>query len=138
MTNKLIFDELNFENYEEIEMELEDLFNNEWECKYYIVTGDIGLWDGVRKDVHLPNAYDSILSAISASNRGFDGYIKISEGSYGKLLLQINHHDGTNNLEIKELSNLGIEMYNNGKSVRQILNRKGTTKNIRFIKTYFG
>ncbi len=136
MTEKIIFDELNFDDYEEMELEMDALFNNEYECKYYIVCGDIGLWDGVRPDAYLPCAYDSILSAITASNRGFNGYITVSEGNYGKLLLHICHHDGNNYLEIKELSKLGEEMYNNGKDIDIILNKKGATKNIRFTKKY--
>lgn len=136
MNEKIIFDELEFENYNEIECELDSLFNNEYQCKYYIVTGSIGLWDGIREGAYLPCAYDSILSAITASNRGFNGYITISEGKYGKLLLDICHHDGNNHLEIKELSKLGIEMYNNNIDIGSILKRKGTTKNIKFIKNY--
>lgn len=134
----IIYSDLDYEYWEEKCDSFNDLFDNEWENKRYIVTGDLGLWSGRVKNVHLPYVYNSIKSAILACNDGFDGYITVSEGKYGKLIIDISHHDGSNTLEIKELNKLGKEMwYEKDKSVKEILNRKGATKNIRFIKTYW-
>lgn len=134
---RIIYDDLSFEDEFEKEVVFEDLFDNEYANNKYIITGDIGLWDGVRKNVHHPKVFDSIAEAIIRANDGFEGYIKVSEGKYGKLLLDICHHDGNNHLEIRELTKLGEEMDNNYKSVREIINRKGSTRNVRFLKNYF-
>lgn len=134
---KTIYDDLSFEDEFEKEVVFEDLFDNEYANNRYIITGDIGLWDGVRKDVHHPRVFDSIAEAIIEANDGFNGYITVSEGKYGKLLLDICHHDGNNHLEIRELTKLGEEMDNNYKSVQEIINRKGSTRNVRFLKNYF-
>lgn len=134
---KIIYDDLSFEDEFEKEVVFEDLFDNEYANNKYILTGDIGLWDGVRKDVHHPRVFDSIAEAIIEANDGFNGYITVSEGKYGKLLLDICHHDGNNHLEIRELTKLGEEMDNNYKSVQEIINRKGSTRNVRFLKNYF-
>ena len=134
---KVIYDDLSFEDEFEKEVVFEDLFDNEYANNKYIITGDIGLWDGVRKDVHHPRVFDSIAEAIIVANDGFNGYITVSEGKYGKLLLDICHHDGSNHLEIRELTKLGEEMDNNYKSVQEIINRKGSTRNVRFLKNYF-
>ena len=134
---KIIYDDLSFEDEFEKEVVFEDLFDNEYANNKYIITGDIGLWDGVRKDVHHPRVFDSIAEAIIEANDGFNGYITVSEGKYGKLLLDICHHDGNNHLEIRELTKLGEEMDSNYKSVREIINRKGSTRNVRFLKNYF-
>ena len=134
---KIIYDDLSFDDYDEREIVFNDLFDNEYENKRYILTGDIGLWDGVRKDVHHPSVFNSLVDAIAVANDGFNGYITVSEGKYGKLLLDICHHDGNNHLEIRELTKLGEEMDDNYKSVQEIINRRGSTKNVKFLKNYF-
>lgn len=132
---KIIFDELDT-TFGTNGSHFDELFDNEYEGNIYIIKGDIGLWDGVRKDVHHPDFFHSLKSAILEANNGFDGYITVSEGKYGKLLLDISHHDGNNHLEIKELTKLGEELYNNYATVRKVINRKGATKNVKFIKNY--
>ena len=130
---KTIYEELDYDDYDEKCIIFDELFDNEYENKKYIITGDIGLWDGVRKDVHHPKVFNSLKDAILTANDGFDGYITISEGKYGKLLIDICHHDGNNHLEVRELNKKGHEMNNEGKSVREILNRKDATRNVRYL-----
>lgn len=132
---KIIFDELDT-TFGTNGPHFDELFDNEYEENIYIITGDIGLWDGVRKNVHHPDFFHSLKSAILEANNGFDGYITISEGKYGKLLIDIAHHDGSNHLEIRELTKLGRKLYDNYASVRTVINRKGATKNIKFSKNY--
>lgn len=134
---KTIYDDISFENDIDREIAFEELFDNVYANKHYILTGDIGLWDGVRKNVHHPDVFCSLAEAIVRANDGFNGYITVSEGKYGKLLLDICHHDGNNHLEIRELTKLGEEMDNSYKSVQEIINRKGSTRNVRFLKNYF-
>ena len=134
---KIIYDDLSFNNDIDREDRFEELFDNEYANNRYILTGDIGLWDGVRKNVHHQKVFDSIAEAIIEANDGFYGYITVSEGKYGKLLLDICHHDGNNHLEIRELTKLGEEMDSNYKSVQEIINKKGSTRNVKFLKNYF-
>ena len=132
----IIYNDLQFIDAIENEIIFDELFNNEYEHKSYILTGDIGLWDGIRKGVHHPSVFNSIKEAILTANDGFYGYISVSEEKYGKLFVNICHHDGNNSLEIRELTPLGEEMHNNYKDVREILKRKGATKNVKYLKNY--
>lgn len=134
---KTIYDDLSFEKDIDREIAFEDLFDNEYANHGYILVGDVGLWDGVRKNVHHQHVFSSIADAIAGANDGFNGYITVSEGKYGRLFVDICHHDGNNHLEIRELTKLGEEMDNNYASVQEIINRKGSTRNVRFLKNYF-
>lgn len=144
---KVIFNELDFlDNLNDIdrlfsaeliEDEINNLFNNEYENKKYILQGSIGLWDGTRR-VYSYNIYNSIKDAIYEASNDFGlCHITIIEEKYGKLLIEIMHHDGINRLEIKEVTKLGNKIldkhYND---VSFIVNKKGTTKNINFSKNY--
>lgn len=134
----VIFNDLDYEDYDESNIIFDELFDNEYEEKYYILTGDIGLWDGIRKGVHHPDVFKSLKDAILVANDGFNGYITITEGKYGKLFVDICHHDGNNHLEIRELTKLGEQMHNSYKDVRSIVNRKGATRNVKYLKNYHG
>lgn len=129
---KLLFDELSFENEEHyiIEEECEVLFDNSYQDKEYVICGTLGLWDG-NYEVHSDKVFDSIYDAICEC--WTEGYIKVYEGKYGKLIVKELHHDGTNVFEIKELTPLGSELLNN--YCENIFKRKGATKNARFTKT---
>ena len=134
----VLYDELDYE-YEDVDMmnvDFDDLFNNKDEGNHYVVCGTVGLWDG-RREGHMNKVYESLYDAIVDANTGFNGYIKVSEGKYGKLLLDIYHHDGNNHLEIRELTKYGLELYDNYYDIGYIVNRKGATRNIKFSKKYF-
>lgn len=133
--NKQIYNELDFEDYEGSEIIFEELFDNSYENNKYIVEGTLGLWDGPREG-HYPKVLNSIAEAIYACNDGFNGYINVEEGPYGKLLVHINHHDGNNHLEIRQLTKLGEEMLNEYRDTSDIIKRKGATKNVKFLKNY--
>ena len=45
--------------------------------------------------------FNSLKDAILTANDGFDGYITVSEEKYGRLFVDICHHDGNNRLEIR-------------------------------------
>lgn len=138
MVDKVIYDDLDFDfkDYDEETIIFDELFDNSYANKLYILTGDIGLWDGVRRDVHHPDVFHSIGDAILEANNGFDGYITVTEKSYGRLFVDIAHHDGHNSLEIRELTKIGEEMHNNYRSVRDIVNNKKATKNVKYLKNY--
>lgn len=149
MIKKTIFNELDFydtlteidKNFfynQLIENELDDLFNNEYANKKYIITGSIGLWDGIRQG-YSPKIANSIKEAIYNATDGFGMcYITVAEEKYGKLIIDISHHDGNNHLEIREVTNLGEQLLNqNYNNVDAIINRKGATRNVKFFKRYF-
>lgn len=129
-----IFNELEIED-ENFDIIFDEMFNNRYENKTYILTGDIGLWDGVRRGVHHPSFFNSMSEAILTANDGFNGYISVYEDN-GKLIVHICHHDGNNYLEIRELNKLGEQMMNEYKSVGDIIRRKNASKKINYIKNY--
>ena len=143
-----IFDELDFlENLDStdelfsielVEQEIDNLFNNDYENKSYILTGSIGLWDGVRRG-HSHIKYNSIKEAIYGATNGFGMcYITITEKKYGRLFIDVCHHDGNNHLEIREVTALGEDVLNrHNDNIDMIVNRKGATKNIKFLKNYW-
>ena len=145
---KIIFDELDFletlDGIDELfsgelmEQEIDNLFNNDYEHKNYILTGSIGLWDGTRTG-HSCKIYNSIKEAIYGATDGFGMcYITISEENYGKLFIDVCHHDGNNHLEVREITALGQDVLNRHfNDVSMIINRKGATKNIKFLKNYW-
>lgn len=136
---KIIYDDVDYidECVSEFEIRehFEDLFDNKYENKTYIVRGDVGLWDGVQKNVHHPRFFDSIADAIREANDGFSGYITVSDIN-GQMLVEIEHHDGYCYLEIRELTDIGEEMRNNYASVGDVINKKGATKNVEFCSRY--
>lgn len=138
---KVIFDE---ERYFErnlvefIDEEIDLLFNNENENKMYILGGEIQRWDGKRKACYHKPLY-SLKEAIIASMESWgDCTIRVVEEAYGRLYVEVSHHDGFNRLEIRELTDLGEEMDSYWKDVATILNRKGATKNVKYSKRYGG
>lgn len=139
--DKMLYDELDvYEQYEydweSTDFVFEDLFDV-GKDKRFVVCGRVGLWDGERTG-YLPKSFFSIKEAILNANNGFNGYIKVYEGKYGRLYLDINHHDGNNHLEIRELTRLGEDLEDLCYDMDDILNRKGATRNVKFFKRYLG
>lgn len=122
----------------EAEIEFDELFNNKDSGELYIVTGTIGLWDRKIEDFTYPNICSSIKSAILIANSDFSGHITVEEGKYGRLLLNIYHHDSSNYLEIRELTELGRDLWNRYVPANDIAHRKGATRNVKFTKRYMG
>lgn len=133
---KVIYDELKFENQEESEIEFESLFDNSYEGKQYVIGGKIGLWDGVR-DGYYPKVANSLAEAISNATEGFGlCYVTVSEGKYGKLFVDVLHHDGSNHLEVKELTDYGEELISEYNEVGTVINKDKATRNVKFCKNY--
>ena len=104
MSETIIYDELSFwdnkvkeqfeEDYadEEIEYDpvlesdiiFDELFDNSYANQIYIVCGIAGHYDGEHKG-YFDWTANSIKMAILKANNGYDGYITISEGPYGRL-----------------------------------------------------
>lgn len=113
----------------------DELFNNENNNQLYVVCGISQHWDGSYHG-HFEWVEDSLKSAILRANNSYDGYITVCEGAYGKLLIHINHHDGNNIFQVRELTKIGREMYNNYRDVESILNNKNATRNVKYNKKY--
>ena len=99
----------------------------------FIICGTVGLWDGKREG-HSTKVFNSVKEAIIECNNGFYGNMCISEEE-GKLLVDVSHHDGSNSLEIRELTEIGSDMWNiDYCSVEQILSVKDATCDVQFVK----
>lgn len=115
--------------------EFDSLFNNTDDGNYYVMCGLVEDWKGLHI-VNSDKVYSSIRDCITG-NLNCKGEIIVHEGKYGKLLVDVYHHDGTDCLEIRELSNLGEELYfGRDYSVKSVLDRYGTTRNVKFLKRY--
>ena len=76
--------------------------------KKIICFGSVGRWDGTFKGGEI---FESFEDAYYRMTKDCD-YVKIYEED-GHLYIQCSHHDGTNNFEIKILTEKGEDYYNN-------------------------
>lgn len=98
----------------------------------FVICGSVGLWDG-RREGYSTKLCNSIMEAIVECNNGFYGNVRVSEED-GELLVDISHHDGSNALVIRELTDLGREMWNDYYEVGDILNVDDATQKVYFRK----
>ena len=98
----------------------------------FVVCGTIGLWDGKREG-YSTKLYNSIEEAIIGCNDGFYGNLCVTDED-GALLVDVSHHDGSNSFEIRELTAVGSEMWNNYADVGDILAVKDATCKVHFAK----
>lgn len=139
---KVFFDELD-ESFDKIEeFDLEMWFDNKQDKKHYIICGTIERWDS-KGSGHYPEIYNSIWEAINNASRDWGiCYMKIYEKDYGKLFIDISHHDGFNSLQIREVTKAGEEIINNSlyyedDIVAKLLKSPKYTKNTKFSKNYW-
>lgn len=129
MNTKIIYDEYTTLTFNE--EEFNNLFDNTFENREYVITGVLGLWDGKYK-TYSSHVYHSLKDALLATT---EDCIVVKEGKYGRLLVDSYHHDGVNKFEIKELTSKGSEMMNNNYS-KDICQVHGATRNVKFVKNY--
>lgn len=136
---KVIFDDSEYDEHELQDEDFNALFDNKHDGNKYVVTGYLDLWDGIYSGT-IPKVYPSLKEAIIDCSEGFGICSnEIIEENYGRLYVITHHHDalhGGNRQEIRMLSPLGEELYDNGCPVKTIINRKGATKNVKFSKNY--
>lgn len=128
-------DEVEYDPAFESDIAFDAMFDNKYANQLYVVCGIADHWDGEHKG-YFDWTANSIKMAILKANNGYDGYITVSEGDYGRLLLRIGHHDGVNNFEVREVTKRGREMLDNYVDIGDILERQGTTRNVRYMKKY--
>lgn len=138
MVMKIFFDELDekYDNY--TYNDLDNLFNNSYADKKYILVGSIQRWDG-KGYGHCTRVFDSIIEAIKYSVDGWGScYLKIYEENYGRLYIQVSHHDGTNLLEVRELTSKGEQLYYNNfyDGLDKVVEQSATTRNVKFSRRY--
>lgn len=143
MKEKIFYDDLD-EAYDDIDrFDLEMWFDNKYAQQQYIVIGRAERWDikGEKAYGYINKTFNSILQAIDES---LDGcgicYMKIYETNYGRLFIDINHHDGCNQLEIREINQKGLnKLYTDyfDEAINTIANKKGYTRNVKFSKRYW-
>ena len=143
-TEIVFLDELD-EEFDDIYSEdVQAAFDNSYANKKYIVFGIAERWD--RKGEAARGHYDKIFnSIIEAIQHAVDGwgvcYLKIYEKNYGRLYIDICHHDGNNTLEIRELTQKGEDFYSNNcydcGVVKRLISSKNYTKNTKFSKNYW-
>lgn len=143
MDAKFLYDELD-EKWDErgycketdsdLETEFNILFDDKNQNRKYVVRGTIELWTGTYN--HSNNrVYTSLKDAIIDSQYGFGiCYTRVFEGEHGKLFFETIHHDGTNQQEILELSDIGVKLHDKGWSAGRLVSRKDATRNVRLVK----
>ena len=133
---KMIFDEMD-EKYENVDFE--ELFDNEYANEEYLVRGIAQRWDGSGCGHVDKKPFPSILKAIwGATEEWGICFVRVYEEKYGKLMLDVVHHDGTNHLEIREISKKGREVIDNDYGyIDKAVWKKGCTKNVKFTKKYY-
>lgn len=140
MKRRIIYDDLSDEyedNYELAELDFDMWFDNSYAKQQYILIGTVELWTGA-VDGHDNRVANSIKEAIQNAIDGFGiCYIEVYEENYGRLFVRVCHHDGSNLLEIREVTKLGAELLDKYHDVDKIVNRQGATRNVRFTKRYY-
>lgn len=139
----IIFDEMD-SYYDHIDrFDFEMWFNNKESNKKFLVTGKAERWDvkGERAYGYINHTFDSILDAIDGAMDGCGiCFVKVHENPYGRLFVDVCHHDGYNEFEIRELTKKGEErLYNadyDEDIVKILLETNGYTKNVHWRKNY--
>lgn len=115
-----------------LDEQLDDMFDNSYENKQYVVTGSLGLWDG-RHNGYIDKRFYSIREAITECAY-YTESIRVYEEK-GHLFVDAYHHDGTNHYEIRELTKKGIDMLDDWYD-GNISNVKYATKKIKYFNKY--
>ena len=132
--------------YDDVDrFDIENWFNNKSANKLYVVCGKQERWDvkGENAIGYYDKLFNSLLEAIDETMDGYGQfYLKIYENSYGRLFVDITHHDGHNELEIRELTEKGEKAYNNADLydddiIKKLVHKQGYTRNVNFRKRYY-
>ena len=112
--SRVLFDNYNVEDeeYDQLEYmwdefmsELDEYeYNNDTEC---VVIGSVGRWNG-RFNIEI-SYFDTLKDAILKCIEKCDYYTITEEN--GVINVTARHHDGSNEFEIRRLTKLGIESY---------------------------
>jgi hypothetical protein len=144
MKEKVFYDDLDkkYDDYDRFDIEM--WFDNSNDNQEYVVVGKAERWNIKGKNAYgyINKTFNSILEAIDGATSGCGMcYLKIYESDYGRLFIDIAHHDGHNNFEIREINKKGIDkLYSSDyidDAIETIANKKGYTRNVKFSKRYY-
>lgn len=90
-------------NWESDKAELEHFFND---GSTWILQGTTGRWDGSHRGGYIFTDFEDMFYKATKDC----GYIKFYDEN-GHFYLQCSHHDGTNDYEIKRITDAGIQYY---------------------------
>ncbi len=90
-------------DWDDAKVELSDFF----EGKDVIMVGTIGRWDGTYDGGQIGEFWKLFYEAIKDCD-----YVKIYEKN-GHFYIECTHHDGTNHLEVKVMTEAGMKYWNN-------------------------
>lgn len=133
----VFFDSININDgvldYIDFCLELENTFLSEDDAEYIVQGYAEG---GFNKGYgYIDKVFTSIYDAIIFIMSSWDSeFIKVYEKDYGRLYVEVSHHDGHNKLEVRQLTEKGEDYLNRYWSLWEVLIRKGTTKNVKFSK----
>ena len=141
---QVFFDDLD-ENYDDIDrFDLEMWFDNKYAKKQYIMFGKVETWNvkGDNAKGHFQRIFNSLLEAIDeAVNSNGICYLKIYEANYGRLYVEVIHHDGTCAFEIRELTKRGEDRvwnsYDEYDIIPKLIKGKNYTRNVKFSRRYW-
>lgn len=105
--------DIDHEDYNDTIDKLKEFFSTEDHVPYratFIIFGSIGRWDGTSSGFDVFRGED-FASAFYKATKDCD-YIKVWDEN-GHLYIKCSHHDGTNNYEIKRLTERGEAYFEN-------------------------
>ena len=141
---KVFFDDLD-ENYDNVNrFDLEMWFDNKYANKQYVMFGIAERYNIKGKDAtgYFDKTFNSLLEAIDGAMEGCGiCYLKIYEKNYGRLYIDVIHHDGSCSFEVRELTKKGERMFYNHSYdydiIPKLISIETYTKNVRFSERYW-
>lgn len=141
---KVFFDDLD-ENYDDVDrFDLEIWFDNKYANKQYVMFGIAERWNikGENARGYCNKVFNSLLEAIDEAMADCGiCYLKIYEENYGRLYVEVIHHDGKCEFEIRELTNRGEQVFLNNSYdydiVQRLIRIEDYTRNVKFSKRYW-
>lgn len=138
MSEKVFYDSLDeeFDDYDRFDLEM--WFDNKSANRQYVVFGSNERWD-VKGSGYFDKVYYSVMEAIDGATDGVGMfYLKIYEKDYGRLYVDVIHHDGRNSYEIRELTHRGYDMYLNHRYdediIPKLIHIENYTRNVKYSK----
>lgn len=94
-------------------MDIIQSYEKKHSVKYWLAIGMVGQWYGKRRGGLICESFEELLQKIGKDC----DYFHIEVDRYGRLNIKCTHHDGTNYVTVKALTNKGADLwsiYENG------------------------
>lgn len=131
-------EDIDEDNWQLAVKELKTVFNGSG--RVFILTGYAGTWCGDKKGGCILWDYKDLQKVWSGN---YSKKVTIYEAGYGKLCIDVSHHDGINYWEVRELTNRGKEYLEKNENMEERklherLSKCPFSKNIHFVKEVWG